>query len=281
MGGRGSTRWARHDRRPTERSAYPLPVVAFADSLHDARLRWVAADPRPSVLWLRATRGLPRAYGAAWRFAPDREYLIDRRPGDGVSAPRPVVLAGELLCVPLRRDPATGRRVPSGPPRARARVEATAAAYGGVRWWWRCAWCGHRRSTLYAPTPAEDRATGTTLASVAAAASAMVASRRTTHRLAGARCRRCLGLAYESQRLDPMARVGLRARKLARQLGYQYSFLFDPIVDVVQRPNGMHRQRFARESAALAAVCESYRELWTAVLERAPAHPRVRTPRRT
>ena len=67
-------------------------------------------------------------------------------------------------------------------------VESVPMRLGGVRWWWRCD-CGRRCGTLYRTLPG------------------------------AAACRRCLGLAYVSQRLNADDRLDWQAEQLLAQLG--------------------------------------------------------------
>ncbi|HEU6450617.1 MAG TPA: hypothetical protein VFT57_04300, partial [Gemmatimonadaceae bacterium] len=69
-------------------------------------------------------------------------------------------------------------------------VEAVPQPFGGVRWWWRCPECGTRRRSLFV-TPLN----------------------------AMPRCRRCLGLAYESQRASQLNRLTRKALNAAEKLG--------------------------------------------------------------
>jgi hypothetical protein len=63
--------------------------------------------------------------------------------------------------------------------------------FGGVRWWFLCPNCSRRRTALYLPTAAGARRWG---------------------------CRQCYGLTYLTQRLDPIARLEVRMRRVASRL---------------------------------------------------------------
>lgn len=113
---------------------------------------------------------------------------------------------------------------PDGQGTGRVALVAVPAPFGGVRHWLRCPECGHRRQTLYtrpaAPGPIRWR------------------------------CRPCAGLAYPSQRLDPLARLQRRRTRLAERIaGRRLEWDAWPA-----RPRGMHRARYARELWRLRAL---------------------------
>jgi len=103
-------------------------------------------------------------------------------------------------------------------------LERTACHLGGSRPWFVCPGCGRQCAVLY---------------------------------LAGrSRCRRCLGLAYESQRENAMHRALRKAQKLRAQLGGSLS-LGEPLPD---RPHYMHERTYQRlcgriDAAEYASDC--------------------------
>ena len=66
-------------------------------------------------------------------------------------------------------------------------LSGTQANYGGIRWWLVCSLCGRRRIRLY-------------------------------YRSQQFGCRLCLGLAYETQRLDAVGRAAERVGRLNRKI---------------------------------------------------------------
>jgi hypothetical protein len=92
-------------------------------------------------------------------------------------------------------------------------LEKTPCNYGGFRTWFRCParGCGRRTATLFG---------GRIFA-----------------------CRRCYGLAYESQRQSWHDRAGDRAQKVLDRLKADEYTIFDPLP---QRPKGMHRRTYER-----------------------------------
>ncbi len=65
------------------------------------------------------------------------------------------------------------------------------------------------------------------------------------------RCRGCLGLAYESTRLDPVARARRRLEHLSRRYGIPTYHLHNP-----ERPKGMRQTTFRRVLGELLALDE-------------------------
>jgi hypothetical protein len=121
----------------------------------------------------------------------------------------------------------------------RVTVEAAPQPFGGIRWWWRCPGCGARRRALFVMP----------LTAVA-------------------RCRRCLGLAYESQRANPLGRLTRRALHGAEQLGARDAFSLFVTGVPPDRPPGMHRRTYETLVNDLMTMLTARDEI---VLERARA----------
>lgn len=108
-------------------------------------------------------------------------------------------------------------------PGAELEVEAAVANTGRLRWWWRCPTCGCRRAALYVAT------TG------------------------ALRCRKCLHLAYWSQKCALADRLAARMRKVAGRLGSA-----DPanVPRLPGKPRGMHWATYERHATAFRAAEE-------------------------
>lgn len=100
--------------------------------------------------------------------------------------------------------------------------------YGGFRWWFLCPQCLQRVSALYLPA------------------------------LAGARwfgCRRCYGLRYLTQRLEPVARLQTRMRRAAIRLhGQEWE---DWFTQPPPKPRWMHWATYERRVRAWEAASEA------------------------
>jgi len=102
-------------------------------------------------------------------------------------------------------------------------LERTRCHYGGERVWFRCParGCGRRVAILYG---------GAIFA-----------------------CRRCYGLAYESQRQSISDRADSRAWAIREQCG-GWGSLFDPLP---LRPKGMHKRTYRRLERAYGIACRT------------------------
>lgn len=206
--------------------------------------RWGAHTRRRTVGELQALavggfRDALREADARWwaMGAPARSVLLrDVSAGAGRAwwlEPPGVDGARALRLTPAVRDAARGTVRATGAPLARLRVEAVPVTLGGARWWFRCPGCDRRCGAVYrgpfdwAPT------------------------------FAGARCRRCLGLGYGVQRLDPVGRARRRLQRAHARLGVRAPWMLDDdaLSTVPPRPWGMHAARYARLVADLEAAC--------------------------
>lgn len=113
------------------------------------------------------------------------------------------------------------------------------APFGGVRWWIDCPQCGHDRRALYFLT-------------------ASCYSWAYLESTGGAvpfrwKCRQCSGLTYHSQRLEPVARLQYKSRKIAARLGkgdasWHCENRYFP------KPKGMHWRTWERLNSKLDRV---------------------------
>jgi hypothetical protein len=122
------------------------------------------------------------------------------------------------------------------------RVEYTPCRFGGSRPWWRCPGCHSRRGVLY----------------------------EKDHRF---RCRRCLGLAYRSQRTSKLDRAAERARRLHIRLGGS-GRLDDRVPNVP--PPGMHSRTYFAAVMEYVAARNQVSELMREMVDRRFQRIRVR-----
>jgi len=76
------------------------------------------------------------------------------------------------------------------------------------------------------------------------------------------RCRRCLGLAYHSQRLAPFDRLTQRAENLARRLGESDPGVIFSTGLLPAKTKGMHWRTFERKRAQLEATLARRDAVW-------------------
>ena len=208
MGGYFSTRWDGHARRCTVEDALRLST---------REIRAYLAMPRSVALEWHWSRGNERvaevsmALGATSIDDPPSQFFGYRGDGsEGMTHPRKR-RSLHLLYV-VRQE---------GEPEERVEVETRLVAlpmrFGGARWWLECPWCRSMRAALYLPLVAG----GTRW-----------------------RCRRCYGLRYRVQRLDPTARMEARMRRASERAHagpWEHWFDFPP-----PKPKWMRHSTYAR-----------------------------------
>ena len=105
--------------------------------------------------------------------------------------------------------------------------------FGGVRWWFICPDCSRRRVTLYFPSAAGARRWS---------------------------CRKCYGLKYRTQRLEPTSRFEIRMHRVARSLepGCENSLNGPP-----WKPKWMRWTTYARRCATWYKASDARNRAWS------------------
>ena len=210
MGGYGSTRWNYRGRRCTVEESYKLAIGEFSSRLRDFANRPYlspACWQSVTVRWNRhgsLLAGVRASFGEGTRDTR-HAYGGHRLPAEYRCS---VTLAYEI-------GSANG-----GMPLDRTQVSELVGRpmrFGGVNWCFLCPRCHQLRTALYLP------------------------------KIIGARdwaCRRCHGLKYHSQRLEPTTRIECRMHKITRRVG-SGEFLEFPW----QKPKWMRWATFSRQYA--------------------------------
>jgi hypothetical protein len=242
MGGYSSTRWNGHARRCT-----------VEESLHI------------SVRDLRPHLATPCAASLMWQWSRDGKRVADISLQIGALSNLRDALAAWGCLSEAVRDSDVLRPNRSVTMRYSVRGDGTDKTieehtelvarpmrFTGLRWWLVCPSCRSLRTALYLPVWAG----GTRW-----------------------RCRRCYGLRYLAQRLDPTARMELRMRRVSSRLHsghWEHWFDFPPAKPKWMRlpTYAWHVEEWERASAARDAFCFAGMTAFLARCERHGTRPR-------
>lgn len=134
-----------------------------------------------------------------------------------------------------------------GVQRATVLLTGYRAPFGGVRWWLACPHCGQDRRALYFLT-----ASGYSGAYLESTGGAVPLRWK---------CRLCARLTYYSQRLEPVARLQHRSRKIAARLGKGDASWHDEN-RFFPKPKRMHWRTWERLSHELDRVEAAHNDAW-------------------